>query len=111
MLNFALYETVKKSSKFRKLLLIVVDAYSKWVEVRLVNSTNTVSTIKMLRELFSTFGIPEVIVFDNATGFTSEEFKKFLVSNGIQFVNSPPFHPSSNALEERRELFNQRKKL
>ena len=84
-----------------KLLLIVVDAYSKWVEVRLVNSTNTVSTIKMLRELFSTFGIPEVIVSDNATGFTSEEFKKFLVSNGIQFVNSPPFHPSSNGRAER----------
>ena len=46
--------------------LIVVDSYSKWIEVADMKS-NTTSTnlIKEMRKLFSKFGIPRVLVSDN----------------------------------------------
>ena len=83
-----------------KLLLIVVDSFSKWIEVRQVSTTSTKETIFVLRELFATWGVPKVIVTDNATAFTSSDFALFIQTNAIQFIRSPPFHPSSNRRAE-----------
>ena len=53
--------------------LIIVDSYSKWIEAMIVPSTSTEATIKVLRTLFATHGIPEHLVSDNGTGFTSHD--------------------------------------
>ena len=43
------------------IFFIVVDACSKWLEVKLVRSTSTSEAVRVLRELFATHGLPEVI--------------------------------------------------
>ena len=58
-------------------------------------------TIETLRQIFSVHGLPEVIVSDNGTCFTSSEFKKFVDSNGIVHVRTAPYHAASNGLGER----------
>ena len=82
------------------MFLIVIDAYSKWIEVRIMNST-TSAIITALRGAFAEFGLPSLIVTDNARNFTSAEFESFLSRNGIKHLPSPPYHPSSNGLAER----------
>ena len=57
--------------------------------------------IEHLRTLFATHGIPEVVVSDNGTTFTSAEFSQFMTKNGIRHVKIAPHHPSSNGLAER----------
>lgn len=47
------------------MLLIVVDAFSKWLEVKITNFTTTAATIMMLKEMFATYGSPITIVTDN----------------------------------------------
>ena len=54
-----------------------------------------------LRECFSTHGLPDVIVSDNGTAFTSEDFALFLSENGIKHITSAPKHPASNGFAER----------
>jgi len=66
-----------------KTFLLVVDAHSKWMEAVVVPSTSSCATIGKLRTIFATHGLPEVIVSDNATCFTSSEFQEFLKRNGI----------------------------
>lgn len=88
-----------------KLFLIVIDAHSKWLDVHIVSSTSAECTINKLRSIFATHGLPEQLVSDNGSGFTSEEFKRFLQANGIRQVLVSPYHPSSNGLAERAELF------
>ena len=65
------------------------------------SSTSTAATVELLRKSFSTFGLPDVVVSDNAAGFTSEDFEVFLKSNGVKHVRTPPYHPSSKGLVER----------
>ena len=83
-----------------KWFLIVVDAHSKWLEVMITNSANTTNTIEHLRSLFATHGLPEMIVSDNGSVFTSIEFQDFCAKNGITHIKSAPYHPASNGLAE-----------
>ena len=64
-------------------------------------STTSQATISQLWHIFATFGLPSMLVSDNARVFTSEEFKEFLKQNGIYHVTSAPYHPSTNGLAER----------
>ena len=54
-----------------QLFLIVVDAYSKWIEVYPTSSTSATATIEKLRQAFATHGLPEMVVSDNGSGYTS----------------------------------------
>ncbi len=83
-----------------KMLLIVVNAHSKWIETFVVPSTSTVATLEKLRLIFATHGLPEVLVSDNGTDFTSSEFKQFMEKNGVRHIISAPYHPTSNGLAE-----------
>nr|CAH7754492.1 unnamed protein product [Callosobruchus chinensis] len=59
-----------------KYFLMVVDAKSKWAEVRIAKEApSTTSTMSLLQDIFSTHGYPAVLVSDNASIFTSEEFR------------------------------------
>ncbi|XP_033004085.1 uncharacterized protein LOC117046393, partial [Lacerta agilis] len=58
--------------------LIVVDSQSKWLEVVPTSTVSTRATINALRKLFATHGLPDTLVSDNGTAFTSAEFKEFL---------------------------------
>ena len=84
-----------------KMVLIMVDAHSKWLEALVVNSATSQTTIEKLRSVFATHELPEVLVSDNGSVFTSTEFDEFVRRNGIKHLTSAPYHPASNGLAER----------
>ena len=47
-----------------KMLVLLIDAYSKWPEVRVMESTMTETVIKHLQKIFATHRIPHQIVSD-----------------------------------------------
>ena len=59
-------------------------SYSKFLEVVPMLQATIMNTIAVLRHVFSYFGLPEHLLTDNGTQFTSAEFKKFLEGNDIQ---------------------------
>ena len=79
------------------MFLIVVNSHSKWLDVIFVLIANSVTTIRELRKLFATHGIPEIVVSDNGTAFTSVEF---MARNGIRHLRTAPYHPATNGLAE-----------
>nr|XP_054932847.1 uncharacterized protein K02A2.6-like [Dermacentor andersoni] len=81
--------------------LVVVDAFTEWVEVRAVNSPTSTAIINVLRSLFATFGIPRKVVSDNGAAFVSSEIQDFYQRNGIRNVTSAPYHPATNGQAER----------
>jgi hypothetical protein len=84
-----------------KMLLIIVDAHTKWMDVHVMTSSKADFTVEKLRMTFATFGIPDTMVTDNGTNFVSEEFQTFMSRNGIKHIKVAPRHPASNGLAER----------
>ncbi|XP_026534935.1 uncharacterized protein K02A2.6-like, partial [Notechis scutatus] len=80
--------------------LITADAYSNWLEVSNMRTTTTEAVIKELNKLFSTHGLPDVIVSDNGPQFTALPFEKFLAEQGIRHALTAPAHPAANGRAE-----------
>ena len=89
-----------------KYYLVVVDSFSKWIEVEEMTTITAQATVSRLMTIFSRFGLPDLIVSDNGPTFVSAEFQAFLTRNGIVHRTTAPYMPSSNGLAERavREL-------
>ena len=83
------------------MFLIVVDSHSKWLEVFPMKTATSHTTIVSLRKLFAQFGLPEHVVTDNGSQFTSHEFRQFLERNNIHHTCSAPGHPATNGIAER----------
>ncbi|KRY64914.1 Uncharacterized protein T4A_14025 [Trichinella pseudospiralis] len=86
---------------YGKNFLIVVDSFSKWLEVRQLKNTTSESVISCLRQIFRIHGLPDIIGSDNGTQFTSHTFQEYLNKGGIRHITSAPFHPFSNGEAER----------
>ncbi|KAL4131395.1 hypothetical protein QTP88_008711 [Uroleucon formosanum] len=76
------------------------DSYSKWPEVFQVDNADTFNTLEKLKETFARFSLPDTIVSDNGTPFTSNDFRKFCETNGIKHLTSPPFHPANRNMDK-----------
>jgi transposase InsO family protein len=67
--------------------LIVIDAYSKYPDVISMPSTMSRQTVAIFRKLCAQHGVPETIVSDNGTHFTSHEFREFCKANAVTFCH------------------------
>uniref|UniRef100_A0A8C4NCS6 Gypsy retrotransposon integrase-like protein 1 n=1 Tax=Eptatretus burgeri TaxID=7764 RepID=A0A8C4NCS6_EPTBU len=83
-----------------KMFLVVVDAFSKWPEVVVMQSTMAENTVEKLRSIFANKGIPEVLVSDNGPQYVSGLFNDFMVQNGVKHLKSAPYHPATNGQAE-----------
>lgn len=84
-----------------KYFLIMVDSYSRWPELFMVNNTTSATVIRLLRTVFSIHGLCELIASDNGSSFVSQEMKQFLLANNVRHVTTAPYHPATNGLAER----------
>jgi len=60
-----------------RILPVISDYYSSYIEVARITSITSRSIIKELKAVFARFGIPEVLLTDNRAQFSSAEFSVF----------------------------------
>lgn len=83
-------------------LLVVVDYYSRYKEVKMTKSTTSSQIIMLLKEIFSRLGYPISITADNGRQFVSEEFRTFCKECNITLFNTTPYWPQQNGEVERQ---------
>ncbi|GFO01889.1 transposon ty3-g Gag-Pol polyprotein, partial [Plakobranchus ocellatus] len=71
-------------------LLIVIDDYSRFPEVEIVNSTSARSVTPKLNQIFARFGTPSVLKSDNGSPFNGEEFASFAKKMGFHHRKITP---------------------
>jgi hypothetical protein len=82
-------------------LLVVIDTYSKFPEVEIVNSTAAKTCIPKLDTIFARYGIPSKIKTDNGPPSNGKEFETYTKSLGIEWKTITPLWPQGNAVLER----------
>ncbi|CAH2083323.1 unnamed protein product [Euphydryas editha] len=82
-------------------LLVIIDGFTKFVNITPVKNTRSSTTIKVLQDHFSYFGVPTRLITDRGSSFTSKTFKDFIRNNGIKHVLNAVATPRANGQVER----------
>ena len=81
---------------------IIVDYFSKWIEVAQVPmKAVSFDVIKHLHDVFTRFGYPETIMSDGDPLYTSSKFKTYCLKKEISHIYSSSRYPQSNGQSER----------
>jgi len=78
-----------------KTYLVLVDSYSGWWEYDVLPNLSSNAVIRLLKRQFAVHGIPYQLMTDNATSFSSRDFKSFAHQWDFQHVTSSPNYPRS----------------
>lgn len=84
-----------------QMLLVIVDSCSKWLDVKVLLKANSRNTIRAFERYVADNGLPRLLVTDNGSQFSSNEFEQFCKRHGIKHMKSPVYHPQSNGQAER----------
>ena len=84
-----------------KTYLLMIDYYSRWIEVRPLKRLDTKGTTDAMSSIFAVHGVPDIVVSDNGPQYASKEFKAFATNYGFTHVTSSPMYPQSNGEAER----------
>uniref|UniRef100_A0A3P9K2N1 Integrase catalytic domain-containing protein n=1 Tax=Oryzias latipes TaxID=8090 RepID=A0A3P9K2N1_ORYLA len=95
---------LEKSSSGYKYILVICDYATRFPEAFPLRSIKTPKVIGDLVQLFSRVGVPDEIITDQATNFTSGTMKQLQKELGIKRIRTTPYHPQTDGLVER---FNQ----
>ena len=83
-------------------ILVMVDAFSKFVWAAAVPDQKTETTANVLVKWFSEYGIPHTIVSDQGMAFESRLIHSLCNQLKISKLRTTPFRPSANGLAERQ---------
>ena len=89
-----LFEYKKKS------YLLVIDYYSRWIDIKQLTSTTSLSVISILKYLFMTFGIPDLVISDNGPQYSGAVFKEFACDWGFHHRTTNPYCHQENGMAE-----------
>lgn len=85
----------------RKHVLVVIDAFTKFVKLYAVNGTSSKESWCALKRYFEVYSRPVRLISDQGPGFKSEEFETYLERANIQHVSTSVASPQSNGQCER----------
>jgi transposase InsO family protein len=77
-------------------LLVAIDKFSKWIEVRPLNSIRSEQAVAFFTNIIHRFGVPNSIITDNGTQFTSKKFLDFCEDHHIRVDWAAVAHPMMN---------------
>ena len=85
----------------KRTYILVVDYFSRYVEIQQLSSTTSTTIVTVLKSLFARHGVPTTLVTDNGPQYVSQEMNQFSATYGFNHITSSPYYAQSNGLAER----------
>jgi ribonuclease HI/transposase InsO family protein len=82
-------------------LLVAIDKFSKWIEVRPLNSIRSEQAVAFFTNIIHRFGVLNSIITDNGTQFTGKKFLDFCDDHHIRVDWAAVAYPMTNGQVER----------
>ena len=93
---------LKTSQNGNKYILVMIDQFTKWVELEpLPNQTAEIIAKSLVDRFISRFGTPRIIISDQGANFTSQLFLSVCKLLQITKNRTSPYRPSANGQVER----------
>ena len=83
-------------------ILVVVDYFSRYYEVKIMKSTISEKIIEALEQIFATHGLPLSVTSDNGPQFISDTIEQCFTNCGIEHRKTTPPWPQANGEVERQ---------
>jgi transposase InsO family protein len=77
-------------------LLVAIDKFSKWVEVRPITNLRAEQAVTFFTDIVYRFGVPNYIITDNGSQFTGRKFLEFCDKFHICVDWAAVAHPQTN---------------
>lgn len=87
---------LQRSNDNKFYILTIIDHYSRYLEAYPLTTVSSQAIMKCLNDYFAKFGLCKIMLTDNATYFTSNDFKDYLNSMKIEHRRSSIYYPQSN---------------
>jgi ribonuclease HI/transposase InsO family protein len=81
-------------------LLVAIDKFSKWVEVRPITNQKAEQAMTFFTDIIYRFGVPNSIITDNGSQFTGRKFMEFCDKFHIRVDWAAVAHPQTNGQVE-----------
>jgi transposase InsO family protein len=81
-------------------LLVAIDKFSKWVEVRPITNVRAEQAVTFFTDIIYRFGVPNSIITDNGSQFTDRKFLEFCDKFHIRVDWVAVAHPQTNGQVE-----------
>ncbi len=85
----------------QRMFLLVVDYYSRYVEIARLNQLTAEEIITHTKSIFARHGIPEEVVSDNGPQYSSQAYAEFAKAYQFRHITSSPYFAQSNGEAER----------
>lgn len=83
-------------------ILVIIDAFSRFVDLTPTETADSASTIAGLQQYFTRFGAPRTLQTDGASHFDNAAVRQFLQRRHVAYHVTTPYNPQSNGIVERR---------
>jgi hypothetical protein len=82
-------------------VLVAIDKFTKWIEYKPIASLTSAKAVEFIQDIIFRFGIPNSIITDLGSNFTSSEFFDFCEQRSIQIKYALVAYPRANGQVER----------
>jgi transposase InsO family protein len=94
-------EPFKKAQGGYTHILVAIDKFTKWMEYKSIASLTSAKAVEFIQEIMFRFGIPNSIITDLGSNFTSSEFFDFCEQRSIQIKYASVAHLRAKGQVER----------
>jgi hypothetical protein len=92
---------LKKAKDGFEYIFVAIDKFTKWIEYKPLVKYSAAKAVEFIQDIMHCFGIPNRVIIDLCSPFTTIEFRNWAQDCGISIDHALVTHPEANGQVEK----------